>query len=89
MKKKENDFVINFDDYCLCKSQYCSIFYPMMKVYANILLNNYRKHINDELKVQKAEKSAKKRQLKEINAYKTCDTNENGNLAGLKEIVNC
>lgn len=56
----DQGFVVNFNDNCICGKSYFHLFYSLMKVFANILLNNYRKHVNDAIEMKKQEQSAER-----------------------------
>lgn len=53
----DEGFVVDFNDYCSCGKSYFDLFFPLMKVFANILLNNYRKNVNDATEMKKQEQS--------------------------------
>lgn len=59
---RSDTFVVDIDDSCLCGKSYKDLFSPLMSVFANVILNNYRKKINDMTMQRKvSESSARKR----------------------------
>lgn len=65
---QNNNFVVEWYDSCLCGTTYSNLFTPLLSIYANILLNNYRKKINDFTAIHKMEaaKSRKKKKEKAV-----------------------
>lgn len=50
-------FIVDWEDECLCGKKYYDLFLPLMSVYANILLKNYKKKINEFTAIAKMRKS--------------------------------
>lgn len=68
--RNSDDFFFNFQDACLCGTKYYELFHPLMIVFANILLNNSTKQVNDAIVAKKQgatfEKWKKQRDLKAL-----------------------
>lgn len=58
--RNDEDFVIDFQEKCLCGTYYADLFHPLMVVFSNILLKNMSKQINDKIVAQKKDASFEK-----------------------------
>lgn len=60
-------FPVDWNDKCICGTSYEDLFIPLLSIYANIILNNYRKKINDLITVRKLNASKEKKRKREAN----------------------
>lgn len=58
---RNESFPVDWDDNCLCGTTYNNLFIPLLSVFANVILNNYRKKINDLIVVRKLNASNEKK----------------------------
>lgn len=63
--ERNASFVVDWNDTCSCSVLYKDLFLPLMRTIANILLNNYRKKINDANLVRKMNESKEKKRKRE------------------------
>lgn len=66
------DFVVDLNDTCVCDRSYKDIFTPLLSIYANITLNNYRKKINDMALQRKQYKLIERKRKAETNKENDC-----------------
>lgn len=64
---RSNSFPVEFNEACICGKTYKDLFTPLLITYGNILLNNYRKKINDMHIQRKINKSKERKRKAEEN----------------------